>query len=295
LVFWNLSIIIQIIIKRIRIFTTKKVSTQSDTSEGANLWRKSQDPNSQSTIQALKYELKIDFFKKSLKMVYWIFSLSTIFLLIFSLFSLLIYRPNFLAVFVLLIFLTQIIIYSFIKDYREKDENDIEVHQNLNRLLYMILKISFFTLYWSLLFLFIFSSTFQAVGSTNDMLFLHNQGKLFWVNDHYMNLICYGTPSVNNTVVLFEHGWQGSSLDFSHIQPNLFNKTISCSYDRSGYGFSDIGKFPRTSLQIAQELNELLKVANIDNDLILVGHSFAGYNMRVFRSLNRTRIKGLLF
>jgi pimeloyl-ACP methyl ester carboxylesterase len=96
------------------------------------------------------------------------------------------------------------------------------------------------------------------------------QGALFSVNGRNMHMYCVGegTPTV-----LFEHGYSGSSLDWSYIQPQVSNITRTCSYDRAGYGWSDIGPEPRHVANIAQELKILLQVANIHDDIVLVGHS----------------------
>jgi hypothetical protein len=102
-------------------------------------------------------------------------------------------------------------------------------------------------------------------------------GKLYNVNGHLMHLRCTGNGS---PVVLFEHGYSGSSLDWSHIQPIVSNTTKSCSYDRSGYGWSESGPEPRDSNQISNELKELIEQANIKDDLILVGHSCKDFSFK---------------
>ena len=49
--------------------------------------------------------------------------------------------------------------------------------------------------------------------------------------------------------------------------------------------FYDPGPMPRTSLQIAKELHALLKNTDQMPPYVLVGHSFGGYNVRVFNGL----------
>jgi len=68
----------------------------------------------------------------------------------------------------------------------------------------------------------------------------------------------------------------------SLVQPEVAKFTRVCSYDRAGYGWSEPGPEPRASLQIARELNELLDAAKEKGPYVLVGHSFGGYNVRVF-------------
>jgi hypothetical protein len=43
------------------------------------------------------------------------------------------------------------------------------------------------------------------------------------------------------------------------VQPEVSKFARVCSYDRAGYGWSDSGPEPRSSLQIAHELKQLLQ------------------------------------
>jgi pimeloyl-ACP methyl ester carboxylesterase len=56
----------------------------------------------------------------------------------------------------------------------------------------------------------------------------------------------------------------------------------ACAYDRAGYGWSDASPSPRTSKEIVRELHTLLKNAGMPGPYVLVGHSFGGYNVRLF-------------
>ena len=57
-----------------------------------------------------------------------------------------------------------------------------------------------------------------------------------------------------------------------------------CVYDRAGYGWSEPGPMPRTALQIATELHDLIDRAGIKGPSVLVAHSFGGYIARVYVS-----------
>mmetsp|Transcript_9294 Transcript_9294/g.12091 ORF Transcript_9294/g.12091 Transcript_9294/m.12091 type:complete len:511 (-) Transcript_9294:610-2142(-) len=95
--------------------------------------------------------------------------------------------------------------------------------------------------------------------------------------------------------VIMHHGWQGNSLDFSWIQAEVSKTTRTCSFDRPGYGHSvKFGKLPRTSEQIAIETEAGLAALGFTDDVIFVGHSFAGFNMRKFNDLFPGRIKGMV-
>ena len=68
----------------------------------------------------------------------------------------------------------------------------------------------------------------------------------------------------------------------------------SLLYDRAGYGGSDPGPMPRTSHQIATELNALLRNAGEMPPYVLVRPSFGGYNIRVFNGLYSDEVAGIV-
>jgi pimeloyl-ACP methyl ester carboxylesterase len=78
------------------------------------------------------------------------------------------------------------------------------------------------------------------------------------------------------------------------VQPDVEKFTHVCSYDRAGYGWSDPGPLPRTSLQIAKELHTLLQTARVPPPYIMVGHSFGGFNVRVFNGLYESELAGMV-
>jgi len=91
----------------------------------------------------------------------------------------------------------------------------------------------------------------------------------------------HSTGNGGPTVIL-DAGLTGWSLDWSWVQPEVAKFTRVCSYDRAGYGWSDVGPTPRDSRQIVRELHALLTNAGVPGPYVLVGHSFGGYNVRLF-------------
>jgi len=106
-------------------------------------------------------------------------------------------------------------------------------------------------------------------------------GELINIGTHRLHINCVGegTPSV-----IIDSGIGGFSLEWFKIQNNLSNDVRVCSYDRAGYGWSDLGPKPRTTARIVKELKTLLVEARIPGPYLLVGHSFGGYNVRYFAS-----------
>ncbi|GMH89674.1 hypothetical protein TrVE_jg9248 [Triparma verrucosa] len=119
-----------------------------------------------------------------------------------------------------------------------------------------------------------------------------------------MHIWCAGERKDGAPVVLFEHGWMGSSLDWAMVRRYTKEYTRVCSYDRAGYGWSDRGPNPRTSFQIAAETELMLERAEdyiwgrkqtAKDKFVLCGHSMAGFQMRIFTDRNPEMVAGILF
>src|SRR5262245_57066483 len=74
-----------------------------------------------------------------------------------------------------------------------------------------------------------------------------------------------------NPAVVLVAGAGDFSLDSSLVQPEVARFARVCSYDRAGFGWSDLGPTPRTMQQEAAELHLLLKKAGIKAPYVLVG------------------------
>ena len=108
-------------------------------------------------------------------------------------------------------------------------------------------------------------------------------------NKVHLHCIGEGSP-----IVVFDSGVGGSHLDWVNVQSSAGEFTQACSYDRSGYGWSEMGIKPRTSKRIVNELTEILKKAKKSPPYILVGHSFGGLNMQLFARTNPKDVMGLI-
>lgn len=116
-------------------------------------------------------------------------------------------------------------------------------------------------------------------------------GRLVDVGGYRLKINCAGSGSP--TVVL-ESGLGDLLSEWRPVQLRISSFTRVCSYDRAGYGESDAGPLPRTSLQISRELHTLLQNAGEYPPYILVGHSFGGYNMRVFNGKFPNEVAGMV-
>ena len=104
-------------------------------------------------------------------------------------------------------------------------------------------------------------------------------GKLVDVGGYRLHIYCEGEGI---PTIIFDSGTGGFSLEWTRVQNVLSRRTRVCSYDRAGYGWSDMGPLPRTSKRITRELHTLLVRADVTGPYILAGHSFGGYTAQLF-------------
>ena len=117
-------------------------------------------------------------------------------------------------------------------------------------------------------------------------------GTLVKISSHRLHIHCTGQGS---PTVIFESGLGGTSLDWVKVQPGVSGFTRACSYDRAGYGWSELGPNPRDAARIAWELERLLGQGHVPPPYVLVGHSFGGLVVRLFAARKeRLAVAGLV-
>jgi pimeloyl-ACP methyl ester carboxylesterase len=111
------------------------------------------------------------------------------------------------------------------------------------------------------------------------------------VGGYSLYITCTGQGS---PTVILDAGLGGTHTAWATVQPGVAAFTRVCSYDRAGLGASDPGPTPRTSQQIVKELHTLLTNAGVAGPYVLVGHSFGGFNVRLYASTYRQDAAGLV-
>jgi pimeloyl-ACP methyl ester carboxylesterase len=106
-----------------------------------------------------------------------------------------------------------------------------------------------------------------------------------------LNIDCSGNGS---PTVILDSGMGVPAVGWLKVQPDVAKFSRVCSYDRAGYGWSEVGPKPRTSLQIARELRALLDASGEKGPYVMVGHSFGGYNVRVFTGMYPSDVVGMV-
>jgi pimeloyl-ACP methyl ester carboxylesterase len=125
-------------------------------------------------------------------------------------------------------------------------------------------------------------SAYQSFGNLRDRRRFPQRGRSIWAGKLRLNIDCSGHGSPN---VILDSGMGVPATGWAMVQPEVARFARVCSYDRAGYGWSEAGPKPRTSLQIAKELRALLDASGEKGPYVVVGHSFGGYNVRVFTSM----------
>jgi pimeloyl-ACP methyl ester carboxylesterase len=134
-------------------------------------------------------------------------------------------------------------------------------------------------------------SAYQILGNWQDPRRFPQRGRSVQAGKLKLNINCSGHGSP--TVVL-DSGMGVPAVGWALVQPEVAKFARVCSYDRAGYGWSETGPKPRTSLQIAKELRALLDTSGEKGPYVVVGHSFGGYNVRLFTSLYPGDVVGVV-
>ena len=122
-------------------------------------------------------------------------------------------------------------------------------------------------------------AAYQWARLASDLRRFPPPGEFVDVGGFRLHLVCQGE---GEPTVVMDAGLGDSYLTWQGIQPLAAKTTRVCAYDRAGLGYSDPGPEPRDSRRIVAELHELLGRAHLAPPYVLVGHSFGGFNTRLF-------------
>jgi pimeloyl-ACP methyl ester carboxylesterase len=136
---------------------------------------------------------------------------------------------------------------------------------------------------------------YNALAERADARRFPEQGKSFQLGPEFGNVSlsidCSGSGS---PTVILDSGLGVPAIGWDFVQPEVAKFTRVCSYDRAGYGWSTAGPLPRTSAEIAKELHALLAAAGEKPPYIFVGHSFGGFNVRVYNGTYPNEVAGMV-
>jgi Predicted hydrolases or acyltransferases (alpha/beta hydrolase superfamily) len=132
---------------------------------------------------------------------------------------------------------------------------------------------------------------YENISEARDRRFNAMRGRLVNVGGRKMHIDCIGETG---PTVILDSGLGDTYLSWRKVQPEIAKFARVCSYDRPGLGYSDSSPSPRTSSVIAAELHDLLQAAGVAPPYVLVGHSMGGYDVRLFASLYRNEVAGMV-
>jgi pimeloyl-ACP methyl ester carboxylesterase len=132
---------------------------------------------------------------------------------------------------------------------------------------------------------------YQNISETREHRCHPMPGQLVDIGGYKMHMDCTGRGS---PTVILDAGMGDSFFSLHKVQPGIAKFTRVCSYDRAGIGYSDPSPRPRTSKDFADELRGLLQSAAVPPPYILVGHSMGGFDVRLYASLYRGEVAGLV-
>ena len=132
---------------------------------------------------------------------------------------------------------------------------------------------------------------YEAIAGQGDASTYPPAGRLVDVGGFRLHLNCQGHGA---QTVIMDAGLGGSSLDWTLVQPELAKTSRVCSYDRAGMGWSDPQPGTRSPAQIAEELHTLLRNGEVAGPYVLVGHSLAGKNLRMFAAAYPAEVAGMV-
>jgi Tol biopolymer transport system component/pimeloyl-ACP methyl ester carboxylesterase len=119
----------------------------------------------------------------------------------------------------------------------------------------------------------------------------HGMDENIRISTHSLHIRCWGE---GGPTVVIDTG-VGDTLDrWGDFQLQVAEFTHVCTYNRAGYGTSEVGPLPRHSQRLAGELHHLLEKAGIKGPYLLVGHSLGGLTIQVFADRYPNQVAGLI-
>jgi pimeloyl-ACP methyl ester carboxylesterase len=141
----------------------------------------------------------------------------------------------------------------------------------------------------------IVGASYQALGERADARRFPQQGRSVSLGPAFNNLaLSIDCRGQGGPTVILDSGLGVPAVGWNPVQTEVAKFARVCSYDRAGYGWSEASSAPRTSLEIVKELHTLLEAANEKGPYILVGHSFGGYNVRVYNGQYPNDVSGMV-
>lgn len=116
-------------------------------------------------------------------------------------------------------------------------------------------------------------------------------GRMIDIGGRRLHLNCLGRGA---PTVLIDIGLGAASLEWEGVMRRVAVNQKVCVFERAGYGWSEMGPYPRTSSRHADDLYLLQLAAELKPPFVLVGHSYGGYDMQLFARRYPYLVAGLV-
>jgi pimeloyl-ACP methyl ester carboxylesterase len=136
------------------------------------------------------------------------------------------------------------------------------------------------------------AATIEHVAAWRDGRMLQQIGRSVDIGGRTLNVHCIGE---GRPTVVFVSGRTAPGYVWTPAQRGVSAFTRACWYDRADIGWSDPGPDPAWGDQAAQDLHRLVRNAGIAPPLVLVGHSFGGYVIRLYHHAYPGDVSGMVF
>jgi pimeloyl-ACP methyl ester carboxylesterase len=136
------------------------------------------------------------------------------------------------------------------------------------------------------------AATYEQIGAWRDSRVLKQIGRSIDIGGRTLNINCTGEGS---PTVIFLSGRTAPGYVWTPTRRRVSTFARACWYDRADIGWSDPGPDPAWADTAARDLHLLLQNAGVRPPLVLVGHSFAGHIIRMYRQAYPGEASGMVF
>ena len=136
------------------------------------------------------------------------------------------------------------------------------------------------------------AAIYEHVGAWRDRRVLNQIGRSVDIGGRTLNIHCAGAGS---PTVVFVSARTAPGYVWTPTQRGVSAFTRACWYDRADLGWSDPGPDPAWGDAAARDLHRLVQNAGLRPPLVLVGHSFGGYVIRLYHHAYPGEASGMVF
>jgi pimeloyl-ACP methyl ester carboxylesterase len=132
---------------------------------------------------------------------------------------------------------------------------------------------------------------YQIIGARRSARHHPPPGTMVDVGGHRLHVVCEGA---GEPAVVFESGIAASSLSWVRVRRDVAQFTRACAYDRTGLGWSELSRSPRSVPRMIAELRAVRAHAAGGGPAVLVGHSFGAFLVCAYAAQHPDDVAGLV-